>query len=92
MFAGNNSKVKIINSHIYDNTGSAGGGVYSYGSNKINIMGTQISGNTGTSGGGGLCFEAQTDALLTKTLINNNVSGIDGGGILSISLVKNHSK
>lgn len=73
--------VTIVGSVISDNFSNAGGGAMSV-SNQVTIQNSQISNNRASSGdGGGLLIGATAYVVIENSLISDNVSLDEGGGI-----------
>jgi len=81
----NNSEVTLTNATVTDNTASFGGGIFILDTDAA-LINLTVSGNTATAIGGGLLVGANTNPMLTNSIIwGNDPTQIQGFGTPTIT-------
>lgn len=77
----NRNNVYLDHLHVINNSASMGGGIFSTFSSNVQITNTLVDNNIGIDWAGGIYFYSSSDGGVENCTIQNNESGMDGGGI-----------
>lgn len=82
IYGGPNSQVTLIQSTLWGNRATNGGGLYIAGT--VEMVNSTLSGNSATNLGGGLYATSQSEGEVSNSTITGN-SAVQGGGVYVVS-------